>query len=96
MPLQPRSSFQREKQKANLTTPGVDSNIHPIEKLRRFLSTPTLTRAILGRDHGNVFGIWDTAPSDQGSEMLGWGAYVFGSYFNHGMFALDEILSNQY
>jgi SET domain len=76
----------------DLTTLDVDHSIHPIERLRGFLSTPTLARAILGRDYGNVFGIWDMSSSDQGSEMLGWGAYVFGSYFNHGMFAVHKIL----
>ena len=83
-------SRDRKKSKADLTIPNFDCgvSVHPIERLRNFLSTPVLTRAILGRDYGNVFGIWDTAPSDQGSEMLGWGAYVFGSYFNHGMFAV--------
>ncbi|KAM6495040.1 hypothetical protein JOM56_009663 [Amanita muscaria] len=39
-------------------------------------------RAILGRDHGNVFGIWDMA-TEGDSEMLGWGMYIQGSYFNH-------------
>jgi len=90
MASQSRSSYQGKKSKADLTTPDVDQSMHPIERLRQFLSTPMLTRAILGRDHGNVFGIWDTAPSDQGSEMLGWGAYVFGSYFNHGMFRSSQ------
>ncbi|EDR09913.1 uncharacterized protein LACBIDRAFT_248400 [Laccaria bicolor S238N-H82] len=47
------------------------------------VSTPETVRAILARDHGNVFGIWDTAPDDEESEMLGWGLYVSGSYFNH-------------
>ncbi|KAF8815567.1 SET domain-containing protein [Phlegmacium glaucopus] len=76
---QSRTSYQGKKWKSDLT----QDSMQPIEMLRGFLSTPTLTRAILGRDYGNVFGIWDTAPSDQGSEMLGWGMYVFGSYFNH-------------
>ncbi|KAF5339747.1 hypothetical protein D9611_009139 [Ephemerocybe angulata] len=51
-------------------------------------------RAILARDHGNVFGIWEkgldvldggeeTREEDEDGEMLGWGMYVFGSYFNH-------------
>ncbi|KAF8154552.1 hypothetical protein B0H34DRAFT_676312 [Crassisporium funariophilum] len=71
--------------KESLMDGGQDlpADTHPLDRLRAYVSTPTLVRAILGRDHGNVFGIWDTATDDQGSEMLGWGAYVFGSYFNH-------------
>lgn len=53
-----------------------------IARLRHSLSSPSDTRALLGRDSGNVFGIWDMA-TDEGSEMLGWGAFVFASYFNH-------------
>ncbi|PFH48810.1 hypothetical protein AMATHDRAFT_64564 [Amanita thiersii Skay4041] len=49
---------------------------------RDFIDTSDIVRAILARDHGNVFGIWDTAPQED-SEMLGWGMYVQGSYFNH-------------
>ena len=86
-----RSSYPQTKSKVDLTNLDVDHSMHPIERLRGFLSTPTLTRSVLGRDYGNVFGIWDTSSSDQGSEMLGWGAYVFGSYFNHGMFAVHKI-----
>ena len=86
MASQYRSGSPGGKSKADLTTPDVNRSIHPIERLRRLLSTPTLARAIFGRDYGNVFGIWDTAPNDQGSEMLGWGAYVFASCFNHGTF----------
>ena len=86
MTSQSRSSYStRKKSKVDLTNLDVDYGMDPIERLRGFLSTPSLTRSILGRDYGNVFGIWDTSSSDQGSEMLGWGAYVFGSYFNHGM-----------
>lgn len=48
------------------------------------LSTSSLVRALFGRDPGNTFGIWETTPDDQDSEMFGWGAYIFGSYFNHG------------
>ena len=84
-------SYPRKKSKVDLTNLDVDYSMQPIERLRSFLSTPTLTRSVLGRDYGNVFGIWDTSSSDQGSEMLGWGAYVFGSYFNHGMFAVHTI-----
>ena len=79
------TASQSRYQKTLKATSNFDCSIHPINRLQSLLSTPALTRAILGRDHGNVFGIWDTAPSDQGSDMLGWAAYVFGSYFNHGM-----------
>jgi hypothetical protein len=85
MTSQSRSSYSQKKSKVDLTNLDVDYGMHPIERLRGYLSTPTITRSILGRDYGNVFGIWDTSSSEQGSEMLGWGAYVFGSYFNHGM-----------
>lgn len=61
---------------------GVDYE-SAFQVLWRLVSTPETVRAILARDHGNVFGIWDTAPDDEESEMLGWGLYVFGSYFNH-------------
>jgi len=54
------------------------------DRLKSCLSTSTAARALMARDHGNVFGIWDMAMEDEGSEMLGWAAYVFGSYFNHG------------
>ncbi|PPQ81308.1 hypothetical protein CVT26_015195 [Gymnopilus dilepis] len=51
--------------------------------LSKSLATSTHARAIMARDYGNVFGIWDNAKQEEGSEMLGWGAYTFGSYFNH-------------
>lgn len=63
-----------------------DQSVHVIERLLKNLASPTDTRALLGRDSGNVFGLWDTAT--EGSEMLGWGAFVFGSYFNHRMYFL--------
>jgi SET and MYND domain-containing protein len=53
--------------------------------LKKSVDTPHETRALLGREHGNVFGIWDMAPEGTDSEMLGWGLYSLGSYFNHGM-----------
>lgn len=55
----------------------------PILLLREYLKTSAVVRALLGRDPGNVFGIWELTPDEQDSEMLGWGTYVFGSYFNH-------------
>ncbi len=54
-------------------------------KLRTYVEKSEFIRAVLGRDHGNVFGIWDMAIQGD-SEMLGWGMYVQGSYFNHGEF----------
>lgn len=51
------------------------------------VDVPRDTRVILGREHGNVFGIWDTAPEGVDSEMLGWGLYSLGSYFNHGEYS---------
>ncbi|KAJ2924511.1 hypothetical protein H1R20_g12584, partial [Candolleomyces eurysporus] len=65
-----------------------------LETLAKLLETSESVRAVLARDHGNVFGIWEKgSPSDSNghggdddssdSEMLGWGMYVFGSYFNH-------------
>lgn len=56
-----------------------------IHLLKRSVDTPNETRNLLGREHGNVFGIWDMAPEGTDSEMLGWGLYSSGSYFNHGM-----------
>ncbi|KAF8628307.1 hypothetical protein AX17_006010 [Amanita inopinata Kibby_2008] len=50
--------------------------------LRTYVDTSDAIRTLLARDHGNVFGIWDMAPQAD-SEMLGWGLYVQGSYFNH-------------
>ncbi|KAJ2935661.1 hypothetical protein H1R20_g1431, partial [Candolleomyces eurysporus] len=66
-----------------------------LQTLAKLLETSESVRAVLARDHGNVFGIWEKgSPSDSNghggdddssdSEMLGWGMYVFGSYFNHG------------
>ncbi|KAJ3517095.1 hypothetical protein NLJ89_g716 [Agrocybe chaxingu] len=55
----------------------------PSDLLSHSLTSSMTVRALLQRDPGNVFGIWDMAPEGEESEMLGWGAYVFGSYFNH-------------
>ncbi|PPR02139.1 hypothetical protein CVT24_011389 [Panaeolus cyanescens] len=54
-----------------------------ISKISEYLETPTFVRMLLSRDPGNVFGIWDMAPEGEESEMLGWGAFTFASYFNH-------------
>jgi SET and MYND domain-containing protein len=58
--------------------------IYLTDQLRTSLANSSAARSLMGRDHGNTFGIWDMSSDDEGSEMLGWGAYVFGSYFNHG------------
>jgi len=60
------------------------STLRILETMKGYLSSPATFRAITSRDPGNVFGIWDAAPASQESEMLGWGAFSFGSYFNHG------------
>ncbi|KAK0234999.1 hypothetical protein EDD85DRAFT_841399 [Armillaria nabsnona] len=39
-------------------------------------------RAILARDQGNVFGLYDMSTSGD-SEMLGFAMYIWGSYFDH-------------
>jgi hypothetical protein len=53
--------------------------------LRPYVNTSDTVRAILSRDQGNVFGLWDMS-TEGDSEMLGWAMYVSGSYFNHGQF----------
>uniref|UniRef100_A0A8H8CJ56 SET domain-containing protein n=1 Tax=Psilocybe cubensis TaxID=181762 RepID=A0A8H8CJ56_PSICU len=83
-------SSQRKSTSGSSTPRGGANSTPPLlpfasitDKLRDCLSTSAEARAIMARDHGNVFGIWDMTTEDEGSEMLGWGAYVFGSYFNH-------------
>ena len=48
------------------------------------LDTPDVVRAILGRDPGNVFGIWEDTEAEE-AEMFGWAAYIAASVFNHGL-----------
>ncbi|KAF5374185.1 hypothetical protein D9615_008897 [Tricholomella constricta] len=50
--------------------------------LQPYVKTSEMVRAILARDQGNVFGLWDMATTGD-SEMLGWSMYVSGAYFNH-------------
>ncbi|OJA17601.1 hypothetical protein AZE42_01222 [Rhizopogon vesiculosus] len=51
---------------------------HSLPKhLRQYIP---IVRALLARDTGNSFGIWD---GDDRDEMLGWGVWVSASYFNH-------------
>ncbi|KDR79233.1 hypothetical protein GALMADRAFT_1229155 [Galerina marginata CBS 339.88] len=81
------SLLPRRKPHSGPGTPREGSpgpSAHIADELRNCLSTSAEARALMARDHGNVFGIWDMAAEDEGSEMLGWGAYIFGSYFNHG------------
>jgi SET and MYND domain-containing protein len=55
---------------------------------------PTV-RALLARDTGNAFGIWD---GDDRDEMLGWGVWVSASYFNHSknIFLREILLHTHY
>ncbi|KAJ7583413.1 hypothetical protein C8J56DRAFT_953967 [Mycena floridula] len=50
--------------------------------LAPYVTSSTTVRAILARDHGNVFGVFDMSTSGD-SEMLGFGVYVSSSYYNH-------------
>ncbi|PPQ84392.1 hypothetical protein CVT25_012491 [Psilocybe cyanescens] len=83
------SLSSQHRSRSGTSTPRGGSESAPLvsftfaDKLRDCLSSSMEARAIMARDHGNVFGIWDMATDDEGSEMLGWGAYIFGSYFNH-------------
>ncbi|KIL65037.1 hypothetical protein M378DRAFT_126067 [Amanita muscaria Koide BX008] len=75
--------FVRSVVETALRTPGVmPAGAYDWGKLRAWVDKSDYVRAILGRDHGNVFGIWDMA-TEGDSEMLGWGMYIQGSYFNH-------------
>ncbi|KAL1687435.1 hypothetical protein GGG16DRAFT_62164 [Schizophyllum commune] len=90
-----RSSQRSSPTRGSQTSPSRDSkrtfpartsperqNLATIPELLPYLSTPTLLRAILARDHANAFGIFDMQEKGD-SEMLGWAVYVAGSYFNH-------------
>ncbi|KAK2467641.1 hypothetical protein APHAL10511_000496 [Amanita phalloides] len=65
-----------------MTLQAVAARPRDWNRLRTYVDKSDFVRGLLGRDHGNVFGIWDCADQDD-SEMLGWGMYVQGSYFNH-------------
>jgi len=58
-----------------------------IPSLQAYVKTSETVRAILSRDQGNVFGLWDMS-TEGDSEMLGWAMYVPGSYFNHSQLGL--------
>jgi hypothetical protein len=101
------------KQRAPQDSASNDDTLPPetmlLETLETLLETSDSVRAILARDHGNVFGIWEKglpcADDDENGEdqkegsgddgeMFGWGVYVFGSYFNHGtLFPLKPLHS---
>lgn len=74
--------FVRRVIETTLRAAGVDAPRRGWGRLRAYVEKSDCVRAVLGRDHGNVFGIWDTAIAGD-SEMLGWGMYAQGSYFNH-------------
>ncbi|KAJ7916761.1 hypothetical protein B0H13DRAFT_1996982 [Mycena leptocephala] len=53
-----------------------------VPALAPYLATSEMVRAILARDPGNVFGMYEM--NEEGdSEMLGWSMYVSASFFNH-------------
>ncbi|EAU86628.2 hypothetical protein CC1G_07286 [Coprinopsis cinerea okayama7 len=56
-----------------------------LDILRKYLWQSGAVRAITARDHSNVFGIWEQAEEEEDAdcEMLGWGMYISGAYFNH-------------
>ncbi|KAK7049855.1 Histone-lysine N-methyltransferase set-6 [Paramarasmius palmivorus] len=51
-----------------------------IPVLRPYVKTANTVRAVLGRDQGNAFGLYELTGD---SEMLGYALYLSGSYFNH-------------
>uniref|UniRef100_A0A0W0EY26 SET domain-containing protein n=1 Tax=Moniliophthora roreri TaxID=221103 RepID=A0A0W0EY26_MONRR len=52
-----------------------------IPVLRPYVEAADTVRAVLGRDQGNAFGLYEMSGD---SEMLGYALYISGSYFNHG------------
>ncbi|KAF8622301.1 hypothetical protein AX15_007112 [Amanita polypyramis BW_CC] len=74
--------FARRVVEATLQVVGAVDGKRDWGRLRTYVEKSNSVRALLGRDHGNVFGIWDMVPQGD-SEMLGWGMYVQGSFFNH-------------
>ncbi|KAJ7097616.1 hypothetical protein C8R44DRAFT_843609 [Mycena epipterygia] len=51
--------------------------------LAPYVATAETVRALLARDQGNVFGMYEMGEGAGDSEMLGWSMYVSASYFNH-------------
>lgn len=78
------TSLSKQGVRSDPRTQEAPPLIYLPDQLRTSLANSSAARSLMGRDHGNTFGIWDMVSDDEGSEMLGWGAYVFGSYFNHG------------
>ncbi|KAF7303843.1 Protein lysine methyltransferase [Mycena indigotica] len=56
--------------------------VREIPVLSQYVETSDSVRAILSRDPGNVFGIYETNQTGD-SEMFGWCMYVSASFFNH-------------
>ncbi|KAJ7489181.1 hypothetical protein FB451DRAFT_1125437 [Mycena latifolia] len=54
-----------------------------VPALTPYVATSATVRAVLARDQGNVFGMYEMSEAGD-SEMLGWSMYVSASYFNHG------------
>jgi len=79
-----KQQWRRESEK-NGRQDGVEEQKRrkALQLLLSDLENFEVVRAILGRDPGNVFGIWEEGEGEE-SEMYGWGTYVFGSFFNHG------------
>ncbi|CAK5276692.1 unnamed protein product [Mycena citricolor] len=53
-----------------------------LECLKPYVETPAAVRAVLARDPGNVFGLFEMNETGD-SEMFGWCMYVSASFFNH-------------
>ncbi|KAJ6551189.1 hypothetical protein B0H19DRAFT_950204 [Mycena capillaripes] len=58
--------------------------------LAPYLATSEMVRAILARDPGNVFGMYEMNEKGD-SEMFGWSMYVSASYFNHGKYCAPNV-----
>ncbi|KAJ7705600.1 hypothetical protein B0H17DRAFT_1038392 [Mycena rosella] len=56
--------------------------VSSVPLLAPYLATSETVRAVLARDQGNVFGMYEMSQEGD-SEMLGWSMYVSASYFNH-------------
>lgn len=54
-----------------------------ITVLQSYIMTSDIVRAILIRDQGNTFGLYEEGEGQGGCEMLGFALFVAASYFNH-------------
>jgi hypothetical protein len=61
---------------------------------KEYLADSAMVRAILAREAGNTFGLWEKKGSEGGREMFGWGSYVSASFFNHGAPHILEYLAS--